>query len=233
MENETGIERDWRPGNGDSLASGPSRRAVVARKARSAWRDLRTNPTDLRRALVRIDHYVVHGADPNLVPAPDPIPGAVLAKLTDDDLAALPASRPEVADQLACLRRRGFNNAYAVRLQGEVAHISWIITSELEYGYPIRNVKLRERESEITHCVTLPEYRGRGLYPFAIRGLCRIEAARGTKRLFMITNIKNKASQRGMEKAGLVRRGRIFRVYSPQLEGLTVTFRGHRWICAR
>jgi RimJ/RimL family protein N-acetyltransferase len=142
----------------------------------------------------------------------------------------LPSNRTEVIEQLDYVRRRGCVSAYAVHLNGHIAHISWVMTSELERDYPIKNVKLRAREVEITHCITLEEYRGMGLYPYAIRSICQLEAERGTRRVFMITNVRNKSSQRGMQKAGLTYCGRIIRLASSALpDHYSVTWRGHRW----
>jgi RimJ/RimL family protein N-acetyltransferase len=92
-----------------------------------------------------------------------------------------------------------------------------------------RNVKLRPREAEITHCQTPSEYRGKGYYPFAIRSLFRVAAELGIKRVFMITNAANEPSQRGIKKAGLTRQGSIRCLILPWRQkgrGLTLrTFR--------
>ena len=47
----------------------------------------------------------------------------------------------------------------------------------------------------------------------------------------MICDVRNVASQRGMQKAGLTPHGRIFRLAFNYLPGETVfTLRGHRWM---
>jgi RimJ/RimL family protein N-acetyltransferase len=211
-------------------SNAPANNHRFVRKLRSACRLIQAGPRAVAGALFRVERFVVYQANPERIPLPDAIPGARIEKLTVEDLNSLPQNRPEVVEQLEYIRRRGCLNAYAVRVDGQIAHSSWVMTPELERNYPIKNVLLRAGEVEITHCITLEEYRGRGLYPFAIRSICQIEAKRGTKRVFMITNVLNTASQRGMQKAGLTFSGKIIRLISPQFpESCSVTFRGHRW----
>ena len=178
----------------------------------------------------RLENFVVYSADPHKIPTVE-IEGAVLRKLSDEELASLPTEQDFLRDQVERLSRLGFNDAYAVYYNDQLAHISWLITAEHDRLIRPRNVKLKPGEAEITNCVTLPEFRGLGIYGFAIRNLCRIAA--GTldiKRVFMITSVNNLASQRGMQKAGLQFQGKILRLVFSYLPGeASLTFRGHRW----
>jgi ribosomal protein S18 acetylase RimI-like enzyme len=183
----------------------------------------------LRHLLGRVERYVVYSTDPRAIQASD-IEGAVLKKLSDEELASLPVDQDFLKEQVERLSRLGFNDAYGVYYKDQLAHISWLITSEHDRVIKPRNVKLKAGEAEITNCVTLPEFRGLGLYAFAIRSLCEVAAGAGAKRVFMITNVNNLASQRGMQKAGLSSHGKILRVafsYLPNEAGFT--YRGHRW----
>ena len=183
----------------------------------------------LRHLLGRVERYVVYSTDPSTMKAPD-VQDTVLRKLSDEELASLPVEQDFLKEQVERLSRWGFNDAYGVYYKDQLAHISWLITSEHDRLIKPRNVKLRAGEAEITNCVTLPEFRGLGLYPFAIRSLCVVAAGAGAKRVFMITNVNNLASQRGMQKAGLSPHGKILRVafsYLPNESGFT--YRGHRW----
>jgi ribosomal protein S18 acetylase RimI-like enzyme len=204
----------------------------LRKKLVSAARLLRNDPGHFAAYLLgEPERYVLYTAETGEVPTPEPRAGVVLEKLSDEDLAGLPTGRKELREHVERFRRVGYNDAYAVSCDGKLAHISWLITPDHDCGNAVRNVKLRDGEAEITHCVTLPEFRGQGLYPYAIGHLCRVSRERGIRRIFMITNVRNRASQRGMEKAGLVRRGRITRwtfAYLPEHYGLT--YRSHRWI---
>jgi RimJ/RimL family protein N-acetyltransferase len=201
------------------------------RKLRTGIRLLRTQPTLLAsRAFGTTEFYVVYCADPKTVPTPSPNDKLELQKLSDSELAALPLELAEFREQMDRFRLLGYNDAFAVIYDGCVAHISWLVTSAHDRRNSIRNVKLRHGEAEITHCMTLPEYRGRGLYPFAIRSLCQIAQKQGIRRVFMITGSQNSASQRGIEKAGLVRSGWVARWVFPFIPNCySPVLRSHRW----
>jgi RimJ/RimL family protein N-acetyltransferase len=187
----------------------------------------------LRHLRGRLERYVVYSTDPNTI-KPYDVEGAVLKKLSDEELASLPTDQDFLKEQVERLDKLGFNGAYGVYYKDQLANISWLITSEHDRMINPRNVKLKQGEAEITHCVTLPEFRGLGLYPFAIRSLCEVAAGMGAKRVFMITNVNNLASQRGMQKAGLSLRGKITRLVFSYLPGeAALTYRGHRWFTNR
>ena len=205
--------------------------SALQKKLVTTLRLLRDDPRGLLNHMIgRLDRYVVYAADPIDIKAQE-VEGAVLKKLSDEELAGLPTEQDFLKDQVDRLNRLGFNDAYGVFYKGELANISWLITAEHDRRIRPRNVKLRSDEAEITNCVTLPQFRGLGLYPFAIRCLCQVAAKTGgIRKVFMITNINNLSSQRGMQKAGLLPQGKIFRLsfsYLPEEAGLT--FRGHRW----
>jgi ribosomal protein S18 acetylase RimI-like enzyme len=57
----------------------------------------------------------------------------------------------------------------------------------------------------ICNCVTLPAYRGQGLYPQLLRASCLRLAAQGHRRAIITCAPDNIASMRGIEKAGFHR----------------------------
>ena len=61
-------------------------------------------------------------------------------------------------------------------------------------------------EAEITHCVTLLEFRGRQISPYVISDLFDVARSRGIREIFMVTKHDNIASQKGIPRAGLTRR---------------------------
>ncbi len=87
---------------------------------------------------------------------------------------------------------------------GTIGHISWLYYS----GDPNRTLRLGERECEVMFCFTLPEYRGRGLYPSALQVIQRYLKERGYERCFICVSDDNLASIRGIEKSGFRRVGR-------------------------
>jgi hypothetical protein len=93
----------------------------------------------------------------------------------------------------------------------------------------VRNLKLRADEAEITHCVTGLQFRSKDFYPLLVRQLSAIAFRCGITKLFMMTSSNNHASQPGIEKAGLQRRGSIRRLRLLCLSAhASLTWRGHR-----
>jgi RimJ/RimL family protein N-acetyltransferase len=135
--------------------------------------------------------------------------------LSVEDLAQLADAQPEVRYQFEAAQELGSSAAYGVRVESRLASICWMITPELERKRHLRLVGLRAGEIEIGIAYTFPEFRGRGLYAFAIQAICAVAREKGAERVFMITNRDNEASRRGIEKAGLHRSGYIVRVRPP------------------
>ena len=203
---------------------------VAPRKLGTALRFFRQSPLGfVRHVFGRVERYVAYSAEPQEIAPPDQVTGVTFEKLSDTRLAELCAIHPEASVHLERSRRLGFNDAYGVFVAGELAHISWLVGADHDRLCPVRNVKVRPGEAEIGPCSTLPRFRGRGLYAYAIRSLAQIAAAKSIRRLYMITHVRNRASQRGIEKGGLRRCGSIVRIVFPFLSSTRgITLRGHR-----
>jgi len=119
------------------------------------------------------------------------------------DLAELKRFRdglPRVPWEFNCDQYDGVRDFFVYRDADRAAlgHISWIY-HELD---PNRTLRLRAGECEIMFCLTLPEYRGRGLYPSALRAIQRYLGAQGYRRCFICVRDDNLSSIRGIEKSG-------------------------------
>ncbi len=124
--------------------------------------------------------------------------------LTQEDLRTLSAPDPLFRTrQLERLERFGGSYAYGVFVDGRIAHVSWLLPPEAIVKDPPRVVCGQATEAEITGAETLPEFRGRGIYCFAIQNLLDLAGRNGMRRVFMKTKPSNKASMSGMKKAGL------------------------------
>lgn len=186
-----------------------------------------------RRALVsvatgKLDRWKVFVVKTESVPTPSLPADISFRKLMDADLNKI---EPVVLrhEQLARSKALGFNGAYAVFVKGAIAHVSWLLTQEFD-KVPPPLVALKRDEAEITACVTLPEYRGRGLYGIAIQSICQVAREQGIQRVFMKTKPSNTASQKGIQKAGLKACGQILQVIPPLFPRLgCLVYRGHRW----
>ncbi|MEP7086965.1 MAG: GNAT family N-acetyltransferase [Gemmatimonadota bacterium] len=204
---------------------------ALRRKMSTAAGLIRGNPRELFRTLVgRSERYVAYVADPCKVPAAGSVQGWEVRKIGEEILIGLASSHPEFLAQRMRLNEGRLNDAFGLYVENVLAGVAWMIPSEHDAMYAVRNVKLRANEVELTHCVTLPEFRGRGVYTFMIRWLCALACQRQVRRVFMITNRTNVASQGGIQKAGLKQTGGIHRhVFDFINPRVAVTFRRHRW----
>jgi Acetyltransferase (GNAT) domain len=192
---------------------------------------VRDNPREVLSTLAgRPERYVAYVADPANVPLPECNPGWELRKIGDDVLTELSSARPEIRAQAARLAEGRVNDAYGVFIDQVLAGVTWMIPARHDAMYAVRNVKLRADEVELTHCITLPEFRNRGVYTYMIRTLCALAAKDRVRRVYMITNRTNVASQGGILKAGLKPTGGIHRhVFDFIGPSVAITFRRHRW----
>ena len=158
---------------------------------------------------------IVFAANVDELPAPKPTKGLEFRSLSVDDLRNLPMPAGFRADQLERAEHLGGSYAYGVFCDGALAHVSWYYDRDSEGRSPPRYLDLRRDEAEISACVTLPEFRGRGTYGLAIRGIFDLARRRGIRRIYMKTSPSNHASQRGIEKAGLRRCGSVVRIVPP------------------
>ncbi len=156
----------------------------------------------------RLGRVLVFSADTAMIRPPEAVAGLTVRSLGPDALHALSTSDPSFrASQLRRLKRFGASYAYGVFADGQVAHLSWLLPpSAIALDHP-RVIHGRAGEGEITGCETLPEFRGRGIFGFAIRSLAQTARARGLLRIFMKTATDNLASQSAITKAGFVQVG--------------------------
>ena len=196
--------------------------------AHSALRLMRRDPKGFLRRLIPVEHYVVYCAELQAHDV-EPLPkGIELRQLSDEELLSLEQHR-EFGFSAGKRRVLGFNRAWGLYVGGELAHIAWLIDEANDKRNLVRNLKLRADEAEITHCVTGLQFRGKGFYPLLVRQLSAIAFRCGITKLFMMTSSGNHASQRGIEKAGLQRRGSIRLLRLPCLSAhASLTWRGHR-----
>jgi len=189
------------------------------------WRRMATRGVELvrhdRATLKRLllgerSTYVVYAVDAGTDIAPSSDPTLSFRPLSADDVRALPVADPEFrARQLERLERFGASHAYGVWADGTLAHVSWLLTSDEMRRDPPHVVPSRAGNAEITCCETLPAFRGRGIYGYAIRHLLRVARERGARRVYMKTATDNAASRTGIEKAGLTRVGDAVRILMP------------------
>lgn len=94
-----------------------------------------------------------------------------------------------------------YRTCFVATMAGSIVHYSWVHTGG-EYPSTIRLVA---GEALIGPCFTLPRARGAGLYPHVLSAICADLQERGYRRVFIETDRRNRASLRGIEKAGFRR----------------------------
>lgn len=98
-----------------------------------------------------------------------------------------------------------------------LGHISWLYYR----GDPNQVLSLGGRECEIKFCLTLPEYRGRGLYARALLAIQRYLRNRSFERCYICVEDDNRSSIRGIEKSGFRLAGttRLRKFFGIQVSG--------------
>lgn len=180
-------------------------------------------PALLRLLIGQMSRLIVYAADTETVRPSAPQQGLEFRALTSDDLRTLSVDDPSFhGRQRERLSRFGASYAYGIFLDGQIAHVSWLLPPvAMERDIPVV-FKARADEAEITCCETLPAFRGRGIYGVAIRNLFEVARGQGVRRIFMKTTPDNKASQSGIEKVGLSRMGSAILIRFPLTGRLAV-----------
>ena len=99
-----------------------------------------------------------------------------------------------------CHNFDNIDDFFVVEKEGRIQHISWIYSS----GQPNRILDLVPGDAEIKYCLTLPEYRGQGIYPLVLREIVLYLSNLGTRWIFICVKDDNTASIKGIEKVGFV-----------------------------
>ena len=191
---------------------------VWRRKVTTAIRMLRSDRGQLLKAITGHSwNTFVYARDMNSAITAPILHNVRFEPLSEADLAAIPvhASDPDFGERQASnLRAFGRSYAFGVYWDDVLAHVSWLLPPEALVGESPRMLLLKPGEAEISACETLPEFRGKGLYPFAIQKILEVAQASGIQRVYMKTVEENKSSQAGIIKAGMRRVGTI-RMWTP------------------
>jgi hypothetical protein len=200
------------------------------KKARTAIDLLRSDRSRLWH-LARGDRYRVlvyarHADLPAETPAVQP--GTRFEPLSEEKIRALPvtAEDHEFRDrQLERLRRLPGTRPFGVYVGDSLAHVSWLYPASVVALENPHILQLTDDEAEISGCETLPEFRGRNLYAFAIRNILSVARESGIRTIYMKTLASNSASQPGIVKGGLSPIGSVTVLTPPLVSGRKFVFR--------
>ena len=107
--------------------------------------------------------------------------------------------------EFLCNEYDGVTDFFIATKDDSVQHISWIY-----YGKdPNRILQLQEGDAEVKYCLTLPEFRGQGLYPLTLWKIAEYLHQKMLRRVFICVHEENESSVRGIEKAGFKRLGKV------------------------
>lgn len=93
------------------------------------------------------------------------------------------------------------HRAYVARIDGEPAAWGWVATREAGIGELDTIVRLPRGERYLWNFVTLPAFRGRGIYPRLLQEIVRAESS-SAMRFWIAYAPENHASGAGIRKAG-------------------------------
>lgn len=91
---------------------------------------------------------------------------------------------------------------YLVESSGRLLHASWVTTGSAWTAELKTFVCPPDGDAYIYESFTRPETRGRGIYPFALRNICRVLAERDIGRAWIAVEATNAPSVRAITKAG-------------------------------
>jgi GNAT superfamily N-acetyltransferase len=129
----------------------------------------------------------------------EPLDGLELAATSDVHL--LDRLSDLTADEIDKRVYRG-HQPYLATIHGEPAAYGWSAWKRAEIGELGIDFALPEGNHYLWDFVTLPLYRGRGIYPHMLQGIIKAELGQ-TERFWIGHDTENIASARGIEKAGL------------------------------
>jgi ribosomal protein S18 acetylase RimI-like enzyme len=91
---------------------------------------------------------------------------------------------------------------YVVEEGGKLLHASWVATSPVWTRELRRPLAPPPGAAYVYESFTHPDARGRGVYPFALRGIVTTMADRGIQQVWVAVEASNQRSQRAVTKAG-------------------------------
>lgn len=170
------------------------------------------------RKLITLDRLDVFVCTHEMIHSPEDRPDLEFRPLTSDDFAKMHHRTDRFGEQARLYyEQRGINSAFGVFVDGELGHISWAYTAKEYEREPYERFRLGMGDAEIVNCFTADAYRGKGLYPHAVRIIVALLLSRGFERVFMNIEPSNDASRHGILKAGLKSYGRVLHLRSPAM----------------
>ena len=190
----------------------------VIRRFHSAWsllyRDgLSSLLKELSRKVATFETYLAFRID--LLDEIPPVPGALpllVRRANEEDFAQFRSMPYPFLRHAQFYDRFGIDECYLAFSGGEIAHIAWVYYPHQLKKHPTPFRILRTDEAAIANCVTIPKFRGKGVYPAVVRMLLEDLKKQSYRHCYMYIEVDNVASQRGVSKLGFRPVGKSWRL---------------------
>lgn len=99
-----------------------------------------------------------------------------------------------------------------VKYKQKLAHVSWFSTthSGILFDSIFKTGILKDNSyGYIGPCETYPEFRGKGIYPFALKKICEYQKKCGIKKVLINSRSNNNSSIKGIIKSGFVLNSKV------------------------
>jgi RimJ/RimL family protein N-acetyltransferase len=136
-----------------------------------------------------------------------------LRRATEDDFARFRTLPYPLRRHAQLHDHYGIDECYLAFSEGAIAHLAWVYYPHELDKHPTPFRILRRDEAAIANCVTVREFRGKGVYPAVIRVLLENLKQQGYQYCYMYIEIHNSASVRGVSKLGFTRVGKSRRLH--------------------
>lgn len=170
------------------------------------WKGIKTRPS------YQMSFLLSYPIDPDRVLPPRP-EGILVEKVFADDEETLQImcdiAKGETPDAHRIYHRRipGGEICYAMRVDEKLAAYVWLSIADSVWTMLGGRLLLRPDEFYLYDAYTLPEYRGRGYYPYLKAYVCReIAREHGKRAALSLVRWNNHASLRASKKLGSVNR---------------------------
>lgn len=134
-----------------------------------------------------------------------PLSGLVLERESDPEVLS---SLQQLPCEAVRARLDAGHRAYVARVEGEGAGWGWVATRSAAIGELGIQFTVPPSERYLWNFVTLPSFRGRGIYPRLLQHIVRMEASEA-ERFWIIHAPENRASGSGIRKAGFTPAGEV------------------------
>ena len=172
-------------------------------------------------SLFSLNRFVVFHADgPSYAPPVEPL------GLKEWPLAKLDAYRRDniLPKQFYADKLSGFRRAWVYAENGAAAYIIWVCESHDKSAF----LHLGDGDAELSHAVTMPEFRRRGLHKRGLAGLLAELGREGHRHLYVVTHEGNSNGLRAAEAAGMRRTGTVYALGPFRFRKQTAHLRANR-----